>query len=280
MRCVCSECQRSQSRCKLSQSSGPVPRASPKDRAESALTPRRPLTISFSRAYVHPRCSANALWLIPRGFKNSSRSISPGWVGGLFLGSIRYLVVIVDDSYFGSVTVFPKKDDSPLIVDPQAPERLPVASEFLEVIARWASKHVERRSCVDEVQQSSGLCMKVSRELSRVSTVDAVIDILGQSIRDRLYHHPILSKIDIRDKTPKACPRISSAATGGPQGKSRWTILPPTTVKRTEPSSSFSGSAAPRNRGSTSSTVRSAQRPGASRPVSSSRKPVWAGQTL
>jgi hypothetical protein len=58
----------------------PKTRASLK--AVSGVTPLLPRRTSFSRGKEIPRRIAKADWEIPSATRNSSRSISPGWVGG------------------------------------------------------------------------------------------------------------------------------------------------------------------------------------------------------
>jgi len=51
------------------------------------------------------------------GIRNSSRRISPGWVGLLFFVDIALSsAMIIDDLYFVSPTRGPSKDDPKLIV--------------------------------------------------------------------------------------------------------------------------------------------------------------------
>src|SRR5581483_9141471 len=57
--------------------------------AVSGVTPRLPRTSSLIRWTGTPRCAARATWVTPSGWRNSSFSTSPGWVGTRFFGSIR-----------------------------------------------------------------------------------------------------------------------------------------------------------------------------------------------
>ena len=56
------------------------------------------------------------------GFKNSSKSISPGWVGGRFLGSFRAILLFVVVCNFDliSVTFLPNKTNTVLLIYPDA----------------------------------------------------------------------------------------------------------------------------------------------------------------
>ena len=52
----------------------------------------------------------------PRGSRNSFRSISPGWVGGRWVGSIDIASVVISAAYIERVTAFETEHDSILIV--------------------------------------------------------------------------------------------------------------------------------------------------------------------
>lgn len=67
--------------CKFIQNSGVVPKAREKRQAVSGEIPRLPWMISLIRWSGTPTCLAKATWLIPKGFKNSPKRISPGCVG-------------------------------------------------------------------------------------------------------------------------------------------------------------------------------------------------------
>ena len=82
-------CHSSQSCCNPSQKSADIPRTCASRSAVSDVTLRLPRIISFKRGKEIPRRTAKADWLIPRGLRNSSSSISPGCVGGLLAGSRR-----------------------------------------------------------------------------------------------------------------------------------------------------------------------------------------------
>ncbi len=55
--------------CRFIQSLADVPRASARSRAASAVTPRLPWMSSLKRARVHPIFSANAVWVMPEGWR-------------------------------------------------------------------------------------------------------------------------------------------------------------------------------------------------------------------
>src|SRR3990172_7326950 len=98
--------------------------------------------ISLSRGNETPRRVAKADCVIPRGFRNSSSSISPGWVGGRCVGSRRRTkgfpldpLVIVRDFDVVGIAVLPPKTDPVLVVDANAVLPCAVAAEALQPIA-------------------------------------------------------------------------------------------------------------------------------------------------
>jgi len=110
-------CQRSQSCCRPSQKSGDIPTTWDNLSAVSGVTDRRPLIISFKRGYETPNFSASSVWVILSGFTNSSRSISPGCVGGRLAGSLLdILLVIICDFDFICMTFLPNKTNTVLLV--------------------------------------------------------------------------------------------------------------------------------------------------------------------
>ncbi len=83
--------------------------------------------------------------LIPRGFRRSSRRISPGCTGGsrrAFLGMIPPSVVVHDLDVL-CFTVLPHEADPILVIDPDAVLPPPITAKGLEVIARKRAQVVE-----------------------------------------------------------------------------------------------------------------------------------------
>jgi hypothetical protein len=121
-------CQRSQSCCNPSQKSALIPVTRARRRAVSGVTPRLPRTISFNRGNETPRRIAKADCDTPRGFRNSSSSISPGCVGGTCVGSGRATkegplgrrLVVVDDLDFVGISALPEKANPILFVNSNA----------------------------------------------------------------------------------------------------------------------------------------------------------------
>src|SRR3954464_5235057 len=99
--------------------------------------PRLPFTISLRRGYDTPIHSASSDCEMPRGLMNSSRSISPGRVGGRLEGMRMNLSsVIVDDLDVGRSIVRPSKADAILVVDANAVLAGTIALQALEAVVR------------------------------------------------------------------------------------------------------------------------------------------------
>src|SRR6266545_633655 len=89
--------------------------------AVSAVIPRFPLMMVFTRWIGTPIRDASSTCVTPRGFRNSSSSISPGAVGGRFFGSMVVLTsVVIDDLDIARIAALEAKDDPVLVVDPDA----------------------------------------------------------------------------------------------------------------------------------------------------------------
>ena len=83
--------------------------------------------------------------LIPRGFRRSSRRISPGCTGGsrrAFLGIVPPSVVVHDLDVL-RFAVLPHEADPILVIDPDAVLPPPITAKGLEVIARKRAQVVE-----------------------------------------------------------------------------------------------------------------------------------------
>jgi hypothetical protein len=83
---------------------------------------RRSWTISEIRVTGPRKSSASLFMLTPRGFKYSSRRISPGWIGGrsFFLRRIGVSLIIVDHLHLVRIWIMALKTDPPLVVDTNA----------------------------------------------------------------------------------------------------------------------------------------------------------------
>src|SRR5690606_18346242 len=90
-----------------------------------------------------PSWSAKADCVRPSGTKNSSRSISPGWVGGRCVGRRRCTsgdvsvgLVVVRDFDLVGIAFLPPETDPVLFVDADAVLSGAVTPQPLQVIAR------------------------------------------------------------------------------------------------------------------------------------------------
>jgi hypothetical protein len=147
-------CHRSQSSWRPSQKSARIPRTRSRRSAVSGETARRPRIISFRRGKETPSFVANSNCVRPRGFRNSSNSISPGGVGGRCVGSRMSAVrsfsplglVIVCDLDFVGIARLPPKTHPVLGVDPNAVLVAPGTTESLQPIARGTARSRKSRT--------------------------------------------------------------------------------------------------------------------------------------
>src|ERR1019366_4652076 len=155
-------CQRSQSCCNPSQKSALMPSTRARRSAVSGVTARFPLMTSFSRGNETPSRTAKADCVTPIGTRNSSRSISPGCVGGRCVGRRLWtsaprsarLVVVCDFNFVG-IPVLPLEADPELVVDANAVLSGSVAFQAFEAIARG---HVQ----LAEISHPIELCQLAS----------------------------------------------------------------------------------------------------------------------
>src|SRR5215467_13051727 len=118
--------------------------------------PRRSLTISAMRVTGTRRAMAILFMLSPRGTMNSSRRISPGCTGFSFL-ALLVLLVVIGDLNFVSVTLAPRKANTPLIVDADAILTVAIAFQSLQPVSRQGGKSSQIRRCVQHVQLAKRL---------------------------------------------------------------------------------------------------------------------------
>src|SRR5574341_1665686 len=95
--------------------------------------------------------------LIPSGFMNSSRRISPGWIGwSSFLRAIWTPSMIVNDLDVVRVPRSPDEADSPPVIDADAMLSLAGAFQRLEPVARGDPQVVQRPGAVQVQQLPAG----------------------------------------------------------------------------------------------------------------------------
>lgn len=102
--------------CNPSQNSEEVPKNLPSLSAVSAVIFLFSSTISFILRAGTPMLTASLFWLSPIGFRNSSRSTSPGCTGCNLFFFIFLSSMIISNFHVGRVAVFPAKANTPLIV--------------------------------------------------------------------------------------------------------------------------------------------------------------------
>ncbi len=113
---------KSQRCCMFIQKSGVIPKNFASRKAVLGVIPRRPLTSSLTRWYGTLIPSARSRCESPIGLRNSSSSISPGWIGARCVGirTMVYSLVIVDNLYCFWPTIGPNEANTILIIDPNA----------------------------------------------------------------------------------------------------------------------------------------------------------------
>ena len=135
----------------------------------SGVTARLPRMIPFRRGKDTPSRTANFDWLMPSGFKNSSRSISPGCVGGLFRGNRRatkprddscervapLLLMIVRDLDFVGISTLPAKAHSILLVDADTMLRAPAAFQSFKAVTGRDRQVPQITRAIDLIELSS-----------------------------------------------------------------------------------------------------------------------------
>src|SRR5208283_1818219 len=107
-----------------------------------------PMRVAGTRIFI-----AKAFCVMPRGRRNSSRSISPGCVvtlcifhpvAGLLIVIFILQSVVIGDLYIVRSIVLPDKADAVLIVDPYAVLATSIALQSLQSISRRSTQIVER----------------------------------------------------------------------------------------------------------------------------------------
>src|SRR5574338_833978 len=150
--------------------------------------------ISFRRGNDTPSRTANADCEMPRGLRNSSRSISPGDVGGRVLGRRRCtspgtrLVVIGDFDVVGMAGL-PPEADPVLLIDANAVLPPPVSPQALQAVAGW---HAQLREVADPVQLVQLAAYdgpeRNGAHASRAAAAHPVEEVLGGRGGERQYH--------------------------------------------------------------------------------------------
>ena len=196
-----------------------------------------PRTISLSRGEEMPSRMANADWLMPSGFKNSSRSISPGCVGARSVGKRRVTrlvgrralpgrrLVVVRDFDVVRIAIVPAKADAILLVDADAVLTRAIAAEPLEPVARGDGQFGDIPYSVQLVQFSAGDAPEARRACRPCGArADPVEQVLRPTMRGRAYHTP--SYNGIRYSLP-ANPWSSGAEATAPPPRPAWFQGPP-----------------------------------------------------
>lgn len=173
----------------------PVTRA--RRRAESGVTARFPRVISLRRGNDTPNRTAKADCEMLSGLRNSSRSISPGCVGGWCVGSLRTTsrgarrlgLVVVRNLDLVRIATLPTKAHSILLVDPDAVLTGAFAREALQTVAGRYREFAQIPHAI-ELRELPARHPPQRRRTCTAGTpiLDAVEDVLGRAIGKRPYH--------------------------------------------------------------------------------------------
>jgi hypothetical protein len=98
-----------------------------------------------------PSLAAKSDCVIAIGFKNSSSSISPGWVGARFLGNLVFIVEDIEARRAGSlpalvvvrnfdligISILPTETDPILLIDTNTCLSRPITLQHFQPVTRW-----------------------------------------------------------------------------------------------------------------------------------------------
>ena len=90
--------------------------------------------------------------------------------------------MVIRDLDIQRIVSVPTEDDTPLIIDAQVPITCQITAQLFQLIAGRNSQKVQCRCRIDLVERAPGLVMQLTRQLSGITAVDSVIDILSHLI--------------------------------------------------------------------------------------------------
>ena len=140
---------------------------------------------------------AKADWDIPNGFRNSSKSISPGCTGGMAVGNRRRTsgrtpaerLVIVRDFDFVGIAPLPAKTDSVLFIDADTVLTAPISLETLQSVARWHGEFPKVSDSIELRQLTADNRPQPDRTGRPGSTaIDTIEKVFGSRVREGAYH--------------------------------------------------------------------------------------------
>jgi hypothetical protein len=92
--------------------------------------------------------------------------------------------MVVDELNVVRLTLGPPKYDAPLVVDSNAVESRPIASQDLQSISGWRAKVEKRMGCVDLIELPQGRGHDVRRDASRATGPSSVKEVLSGLITE------------------------------------------------------------------------------------------------
>ena len=78
--------------------------------------------------------------------------------------------MVIDNRNFACVTITPLENDTPLLVDSDTPEPLPVTFQLFQSIGGWNSKILKVPSLIDHPELPTSPNLNVIRKFSRTPT--------------------------------------------------------------------------------------------------------------
>src|ERR1017187_6550724 len=162
-RIFCSATAKSYALCRFSQSCGDVPKYRARRIAVSTVMALLPLTIALIR-FMGTRSARPSSFRLTPISASSSRSNSPGWMGGSFLRCAMVLLsVIIHDLDFVRVAVTPREADAPAVIDPNAVLAGAVSLQRLQPVAPNSPQIVEARGSVQPATGACGPALRFAR---------------------------------------------------------------------------------------------------------------------
>src|SRR5262245_25282575 len=152
-------------------------------------------------------CAASAYGVMLRGARNSSRRISPGWIGARdFLAIASCSSMIVGNLNRFRVTAGPHEAEPVLIVNSDRVRSSANALQCFQVVTRHGTQVIEHLGAVEHDQLATGGFNKVSR--NAFAPVTSFEDHLCIRILKGLDHsHPFGRDVSSHDTNVKATQR-------------------------------------------------------------------------
>ena len=140
---------------------------------------------------------AKADWDISNGFRNSSKSISPGCTGGIAVGNRRRTsgripadrLVVIRDFDFVGIALLPAETDSILFIDADTVLTAPISLKSLQSVVRWHGKLSKVSDSIELRQLAADNRPQHDRTgRPRSTAIDTIEKVFGSRVRKGAYH--------------------------------------------------------------------------------------------